>query len=885
MRITQYKGVLELINSVIEATEYMKEHNSGELCSLCAQSLHSVLSTVKDEENSDELITMINDAVDCFENEVYDSEDLIELIKSIKEKAAKDLKYRLRALFVAELGGKWDSMASVYKAFTERDDCDVDVVLQPVFREVKLPDGSIRHEEANYDWLTTMEIPHIPYNLYDMKNIRPDVTFFSQPYESCTDPMFWPENMAKYTRVVYLPYFAAITMNTVSSAFMSFFELNTQKYSWRIACQSDVMKKLYEKNATLKGKNVIVTGIPKWDYPISLNKTNTPVPKHWKDKLSGRKVFLWNTHFSADSCGSQIFTEKTIQFLNFFLTNKDKIALIWRPHPMLETVIKVYYPENTWEYYLNLKREIEESPNMIIDNNPTYDSAFVWSDALISDFSTLMDQYLFMHKPILMLTNDDIEKARELFSDKELCDYSMLEFANTQEMVCKFIENICDGNENEYIVRQDSIIQKYFKLADGECGKRVTNMIVDDVKNELFTYTRSTDIIVFGTLKDSTACLDQFKENNTDYYLCDMFISAEEAKQYNTISMDELNDIDYKCIVVTNKECFDMIRNILIENYNISNDKILDFWKYYNMFIPPMLCDKRMLDQRIKEYSGLILGISHTEVGIIADKFRKPFCNLSISSQDLFYQYSTLEYIYEKYPQKINKLEYAIIDLYDYNYFNYDTSLSKNIVNYWMWGGYSLKAHNFGNNKLFDEDYDSILNKLNASRYSEGKEKLLEIWGEYFPNIYSHADFQGFDGKYNISNRMRIVTDEEIDNYEYNRATVTKIHESTIEENKQIFVKLLELLKEINPNIKVYTIVIPKYIETENRDREQLSAHENYFNEIVKELGEKYHFTHLDLKILSKLSHIKEFYFDAAHLNYYGAYMLTKMLDNLLFGQ
>ena len=487
MRFSYYKMINDMVVTLRDALCHVKASGDTSMIGVCIQSLQAIikaLSTCADDIKSSSIIEELNSMITSLSSQQPDIDKASVLAEKLILDCRSGLAYKIKVLFVAELGGKWDSMESVYEECMKRDDIDVDVVLQPVFREVRLSDGSIRHEEANYDWLTPMGINHIPYKEYDFKKESPDITFFSQPYEGCTVPMFWPENMAKYTRVVYLPYFAAITMNDISS-FTSFFKLNTQKYSWRIACQSEPMKRLYEHNASFRGSNVVVTGLPKWDVPISINKGNTPVPNDWKKKIEGRVVFLWNTHFSTDSRGSQIFSEKALNFLDLFLNNKDNIALIWRPHPMLETVIKLYYPKEAWGFYLSLKKKINDSPNMVIDKEPSYVASFVWSDAIISDYSSLMDQYIFMHKPALMLTNDDIAEAREKFSKSELCDYSMLEFANNLEDECVFIENVCNNKGNEYVVRQDTIIKKYFGLADGRCGARLTELLVNDLKNEI----------------------------------------------------------------------------------------------------------------------------------------------------------------------------------------------------------------------------------------------------------------------------------------------------------------------------------------------------------------------------------------------------------------
>ena len=481
MRVTQYKGVLDLLDSVIEAAEYMKAHNSGELCAICAQSLHSVLNTVKDEEDSDELTTMINDAVDCFENEVFDTEDLIELIRSIKEKTAKDIKYRLRVLFVAELGGKWDSMASVYEAFCKRDDCDVDVVLEPIFREVKYTDGSTKREVIYKDWLTPLGIKHILYDHYDMTTIRPDITFFSQPYESCTIPMFWPENMAKYTKVVFLPYYTCLMMNKPHYTSDMFMHFPTEKYSWKIACQSDCMKDCYNKYASNKGKNVIVSGLPKWDYSFNLSQNNTPCPEKWEKIISGKKVFMLNTHFSLVASS---LSGRLQGLINIFEGNPN-IALIWRTHPMTDTVLKLYAPDR-YNVYLDLLKKVQNSSNMLIDDFEDYRYSFVWSDALLSDeISSIVNQYLMLNKPVLFTSGKTDKEFKEQYLDDNLLfDFSRIPFSNTVDQVKSFIKSISQG-EDKWSDDRKYLINKYFALSNGGVGQTLTEQIIDLFTDEM----------------------------------------------------------------------------------------------------------------------------------------------------------------------------------------------------------------------------------------------------------------------------------------------------------------------------------------------------------------------------------------------------------------
>ena len=89
-----------------------------------------------------------------------------------------------------------------------------------------------------------------------------------------------------------------------------------------------------------------------------------------------------------------------------------------------------------------------------------------------------------------------------------------------------------------------------------------------------------------------------------------------------------------------------------------------------------------MLNPSHDSYDGVILGLSNVEVGVIPSQFKAAFCNLAVSSQDIYYNLKTLEYCYENYYEKLKNLKYAIVDLHDYNYFNFDTSLSNSAVKY-----------------------------------------------------------------------------------------------------------------------------------------------------------------------------------------------------------
>ena len=110
----------------------MHENNNTDLVEGCLDMLVSINTTLVEYNLTDfESIAVLSEKFNSASinlPEIYD--EIINLENEIKAK----VKYKLHVLFVAELASKWDAMASVYEAMKKRDDCEVEVVIEPVFR-------------------------------------------------------------------------------------------------------------------------------------------------------------------------------------------------------------------------------------------------------------------------------------------------------------------------------------------------------------------------------------------------------------------------------------------------------------------------------------------------------------------------------------------------------------------------------------------------------------------------------------------------------------------------------------------------------------------------------------------------------------------------------
>lgn len=206
-----------------------------------------------------------------------------------------------------------------------------------------------------------------------------------------------------------------------------------------------------------------MTGVPKWDPIARLRTEPREIPEAWKTAVSGRKVFLWNSFY--DFNGSSIPYFKDIY--QWFQEHQD-CALIWRTHPMTDTVTRLYYPPEYYQRFQNYIAMTEAAPNMIFDREPSFGAAFCCSCAQISDLSSMMFQYLLLDKPVLYIETGGRGKVEEEF----IIDSCWMHRARDAGDILHFLDEIYAGVDDTGELRE-LVRQRDIPLADGKCGERL----------------------------------------------------------------------------------------------------------------------------------------------------------------------------------------------------------------------------------------------------------------------------------------------------------------------------------------------------------------------------------------------------------------------------
>jgi len=438
------KDILNLINAMMEANSSVTKAlpaAPGELTDVFVQCQDAALQIGACLEASGEqylpMITILEDYCE----EVYqmsiatlDGNACRRLSKKIR-KQLTELQNRIRhempedrkeVVFLPYKASMWDSLESAWKAADRDENTDAYVIPIPYYD--KNPDGSFR-EEHYEGGLYPEYVPVTRYDEYDFENRRPDMIFIHNPYDgsnyvTSVHPFFYSENLKKFTnRLVYIPYFILEEPNLdreeEMEAIRNFCIVSGVFHADKVIVQSENMKKAYVKVLTdfMKEnsgkdtreyweKKILGLGSPKIEKIAAVRKEDVAVPGEWLKVIeradgSWKKIIFYNTSVSALLKYNEAMNRKIKNVLRVLKENQEEVALLWRPHPLIEATIKSMRME-LWEEYKEIVDTYRAEGWGIYDDTADVDRAIALSDAYYGDPSSLVQMCRRAGKPIII---------------------------------------------------------------------------------------------------------------------------------------------------------------------------------------------------------------------------------------------------------------------------------------------------------------------------------------------------------------------------------------------------------------------------------------------------------------------------------------------------
>lgn len=367
------------------------------------------------------------DKNDFNENKIYRilRKQLIKIENSVKN----DIVVRIEIVFFPYKASMWDSLESIYLAAKADPDCDAYCVPIPYY--TLNPDHSLgqMHYEGNQ---YPEEIEITGWQEYDFEERKPDMVYIHNGYDNwnlvtSVHPRFYSGNLKKYTdKLIYIPYFVLDKIDPdneqVVEAMKHFCFMPGIINADKAIVQSEDMKKIYvneylkaAKEHGLRGKHLdreyleqkfLGLGSPKYDRVCATKKEDLDIPQEWlhvieKADRSWKKIILYNTGIAALLIHNETWVDKIENVLKVFKENQSEIALLWRPHPLIESAMKSMRPE-VLEKYMMLKEQYLAEGWGIYDETADVDRAVVLSDSYYGDGSSVVELYKQTGKPVMI---------------------------------------------------------------------------------------------------------------------------------------------------------------------------------------------------------------------------------------------------------------------------------------------------------------------------------------------------------------------------------------------------------------------------------------------------------------------------------------------------
>lgn len=426
-------------------------------------------------------------------NKIKAQDSKIDLLEhEIMQVAKENLNLRLRVkkfnnekikvVFICNRPTVWSSLNTVYESMKNDNDFDIKMVIVPSKKQIGTDAAGYNHNVFESEGVEEYFKNYKPIVGYDvdkkewinLQRLNPDYVFLQQPYNIKLPDELKSWNISKYAKLCYVAYYAFFQNNETNFINDDCTPIDYLKNLSFYFAQNDEDYYFITNKLKINGINtvdVIKSGFPRYDNE-NINKRSDSDLITWKSGCKPAFKVLWTPRWCTNENNCHFFDYKD-KILNFFENNVE-YDLMFRPHP--QAFINWIATGMMSEAEIrNLKKRFEISLNMTLDEEFEYLPNFYASDCLITDTSSIVDDYFLTGKPIIYC-----HKENSLNSFAKNKGYTKgfywVENWNELESTIKMLKN---GNDPLKKVRQE-LIQKCYYRPDGGSGVFIKNCIKED---------------------------------------------------------------------------------------------------------------------------------------------------------------------------------------------------------------------------------------------------------------------------------------------------------------------------------------------------------------------------------------------------------------------
>jgi CDP-glycerol glycerophosphotransferase (TagB/SpsB family) len=249
---------------------------------------------------------------------------------------------------------------------------------------------------------------------------------------------------------------------------------------------SDLSKKMFSESFGVSAESVFISGYPRNDLMLRAKKNKTELKEKIEPSLNHyEQVIFWmptfkrntddeiliNKNLSID--GMFQISDFNVEHFNDILKKYNTLCLI-KPH--------YYYLQNNALAGLNNIMAIDDE--WIHHQGITLYHLLACTDALITDFSSVMIDYTLLGQPVICFSTDldEFKKTQGLyFADIE--NWLPTKLHQNEEDFFEFLESILSTGTDPCIEKREKIRDLYFTHKDDKSTERLMEYVFDGKQN------------------------------------------------------------------------------------------------------------------------------------------------------------------------------------------------------------------------------------------------------------------------------------------------------------------------------------------------------------------------------------------------------------------
>lgn len=356
-----------------------------------------------------------------------------------KQNIQKKDKKSIRILMIDCCG--WCTQG-IYNYFSNKD-IDIAVIIAPFFHGTE--ESIKKAYNACREFCVSKQLRF--FEIYDStdwtfisnnwKDARGDVLIYTNPWMGSYPKEIKINNIPLSSITCYIPY-GFMLMKGESHQFNQ----GSHNMFTYIYCESETHIKMFDQYCDIGSSHVEFSGHPKMDYYMDVKYISEKSIWNGLDQNTEKVKIIYSPHWNFDA-GYATFLDNGLKILEYAESHQETTSWVYKPHPLLEQELIVKEYMSAEEYLAYIKRW-EKLPNAKVYLSGDYGNIFTTSDCIINDSISFIAEYMYTHKPMLLLQNNNVQYnvfGKECVKNVYRCK------GNDIEGIIQFIEDVYCGKD------------------------------------------------------------------------------------------------------------------------------------------------------------------------------------------------------------------------------------------------------------------------------------------------------------------------------------------------------------------------------------------------------------------------------------------------------